>query len=54
MCVSEVDVVDEEVEQEGDGDIHGDATSDDPDENSEGPPRDGKLKKPTPSVPHEP
>ena len=50
----EVDVVNEELEQEGDGDIHGGATSDDPDENSEGPPRDGKLKKPTPSVPHEP
>ena len=42
----EVDVVNEELEQEGDGDIHGGATSDDPDENSEGPPRDGKLKKP--------
>ena len=47
----EVDVADEEVEQEGDGDIQGGVTSDNPDEYSEGPPRDGKLKKPL--LPHE-
>lgn len=41
----DVDDVDAEVEQEGDGDIQAGVTADDF-ETPEGPPKDGKLKKP--------